>query len=526
MPNRSSSVVRTLVVCSVLVLGAACRGGGGERDAGTRPGRDAGASGDAARPDAGPAAEANIREVLDCGDPVPVGGMATPGELELHQIDTAEFPDALCNDGTAAVLYYRPYRGEANRNKWAITLRGGGACQDAETCAARWCSCSATDARPCEFTELRTNFTLDNMSGGGRRGNPGGGIHRRAAGVDNPIADFNHVQLMYCSSDEWTGRLRGLPLTTTHPRTGEEVTYVAHFLGALILEADLATLRQDGVPALVYTLDGGRQAMPDLDEAETVLLAGDSAGGTGVIMQLDAVAERLRETHVGGAGPEIRGLIDAVVGPSLERLDWSGFVGAASGIDTYEEAMRSMSGQVTSANQALDQSCVAYHARMGNTELCFDKTHVLYNHLTTPFFVRMALFDSLISRTYSDLQLADPDLGPFESVPVDGLPVEVPLNFATVLARELTRLPTLQTSAEERDAIDVAPGAFGPACFDHDTIHVDEEVYDTTIVDPMAPAGSSPRSLFDVLGPWLAGGPGRALVTTDPMRRDTVCGSR
>ena len=465
---------------------------------------------DAARVDAGPSPAADIASVLDCGDPLGVVGATAAGELQLHQMDPSRFPDALCNDGTPAVLYYRPSRGDSsNRTRWAITLRGGGSCSSAETCAARWCSCSA--ARPCDHTEIQTNFTLDNMSGGGRRGNPGGGIHSRDAAHDNPIADYNQVQLVYCSSDEWAGVARSVSLTTTHPRRGDEVTYVAHFLGHEILFSDLALLRQDGAPALLYTADGGSTAMPDLDEATEVLIAGDSGGGSGTIHNIDEIAALLRTHHVGAGTPTVQALIDAIVGPELARLDWSMTLGASMGIDSYEEAMSSM--QARSWPLSYEASCLAHHEPLGTTSHCLDASHLVRHHVTTPFFVRMALLDGLISGIYEDVGLADPELGPFRRTPAG-----VPLVFAQVLQRELAAFPSLPSTAEEGAAMTVAPGVFAPACANHDTIHEDSEVWGVTI-DP----GTGPLHLFDVLEPWRRGRTPTSALTMDPMRRDTVC---
>jgi hypothetical protein len=465
---------------------------------------------DAPGPDAGPSAAADIATVLDCGEPLGVVGTAAPGELQLHSMDTTRFPDALCNDGTAAILYYRPYRGgPENRTRWAITLRGGGSCSGPESCAARWCSCSA--ARPCDHTDVRTNFTLDNMSGGGRRGNPGNGIHSRDAAHDNPIADYNQVQLVYCSSDMWAGTARSVRMTTTHPRRGDEVTFVAHFLGHEILFSDLALLRHDGAPALVYTADGGTTSMPDLDEATEVLIAGDSGGGAGTIHNVDEIAELLRTHHVGPGTPRVQALVDAIVGPEWSRLDWSMSLGASMGLDTYEEVMSSM--QARSWPVSSDASCLAYHAPLGTTSHCLDTSHVVRHHVTTPFFVRMALLDGLISSTYADAGLADPDLGPFTTTPAG-----VPLVFARVLQRELDAFDQLPSTAEEGASITVAPGVFAPACSNHDTIHEDSEVWGVTI-DP----GTGPLHLFEVLEPWRRGGTPTEAITTDAMRRDTVC---
>lgn len=136
------------------------------------------------------------------------------------------------------------------------------------------------------------------------------------------------------------------------------------------------------------------------------------------------------------------------------------------------------------------------------------------HHLTTPFFVRMALFDSLISTNYEEAGVADPELGPFVRN-ANG----VPTVFAVVLQRELAAFPELPDTAEEGAAMATAPGVFAPACPDHDTIHQDTEVYGVSI----DPTGSHPYTLFDVFQSWRAGGDASAVLTTDPQRADTVC---
>ncbi len=478
------------------------------------PMRDAGTD----LPDAAAPAEANIEQALDCGEPIRVHGTGQAGELQLQEIDNTIFPDALCNDGTPAVVRFRPYRGEANRNRWVISLRGGGSCGGAESCAARWCSCSGVGADRCPFTDNETNFTLDNMSGGGSRSEDTGGIMRRDGGP-NPMQDFNQVELVYCSSDTWIGRSRGVTFTTTHPITGEEVSYTMHFLGASILEAGFSTLRQDGADALRYTLDGGSVPMPDLDEATQVLIAGDSAGGAGVIQNLDRLNELLQENHVGGDGPEVVGLIDAVTGPEYARLDWSASAGAEQGVDTYEEAIAVIGADPVRGSFDREDSCVRYHMERDPSSVnqCYDETHILRHHITTPFFVRMALLDSLISSGYEDLGLADPELGPFVSEEV-APGVRLPIVFGRVLQRELTELPNLLSTAEERDEMTRAPGVFAPACSDHDTIHQDDEVYGVTVEHE-----GVPMHLLEVLGNWQLGGDPSALLTMDPMRADTVC---
>jgi hypothetical protein len=334
---------------------------------------------------------------------------------------------------------------------------------------------------------------MENMNADDRASLAGSGITLRGDPQrPNPIGGYNQVRVIYCSSDTWNGTRRAVPLDAVHPRTGAAVRYSIHFLGARILDAAIGTLRGDGVAR-----PGG---MPDLDEAVEVVLSGDSGGGAGVINNLDRVAALL-------PGAEVRGLIDAIVGPDLSRLDFAGSLPAAEGLDSYQKYVAYLKA-VPDANQGalVDASCAGRHA--GDDAVCSDLSHVVRHHVTTPFFVRMALLDSLISSGHVEAMFSDPELGVL-TVPV----------FGRILQRELAGFPMLPQTAEEGGLMAVAPGVFAPACFKHDTLHDNEEVYGVTI----APAGS-PLSLFDVLEPWLHGGAGPTAVLTQSMtREDTVC---
>jgi hypothetical protein len=217
---------------------------------------------------------------------------------------------------------------------------------------------------------------------------------------------------------------------------------------------------------------------------------------------------------VGGGAPRVVGLIDAIVAPAWERLDFSHTDAAAMGYDTYAKTMDGLATTVINRDAVGDQSCVAYHTPLGTTSWCNDESHVVRHHITTPFFVRMALLDNLISGNYEDSKLEDPELGPFVRNAMG-----VPVVFATVLQRELAAFPDMRNTAEEKEAMTVNPGVFAPACANHDTIHENTEVFGVTITPP----GGSPLLLFDVFEAWRSGGSPTAVTTTDPMRHDTVC---
>lgn len=476
--------------------------------------------GDRVAPDADPSAP-NIRTALDCGRGM---GGSGPGPnnaeaMQRYQVDTAAFPDAICNDGSPAAIYFRPYRGEANRNRWVINLRGGGGCGTGQACAARWCGCTGMRVCPSTPETTYTNFDRGNMVSEGPASQLASGIFLRGdATRPNPIGDYNQVRVVYCSSDGWAGTRRASPLTAVHPVTGAPVAYTIHFLGARIFDAVVATLRQDGGRVPAYTLGGAGASLPDLDDAAEVILAGDSAGGSGVINNLDRFTAMLRARNTacpaGGACPlVVRGLIDASVGPDQSRLTLSptGQLGMA-GATSYAQYIAAYgANRFATSGAQVDESCRAWHAaNMPGTETtCADENHVVRHHLATPFFVRMALRDALISSNYHDAGWVDPTLGPFDAMAVV---------FARVLQPELSAFPTLGSSTEERMIVTTPPGVFAPLCTNHDTINDDSEVYGVTVT----PTGGRASRLFDAFEAWRTGA-GTASVLSDPRVNATVC---
>lgn len=91
---------------------------------------------------------------------------------------------------------------------------------------------------------------------------------------DNPyLWNANHIYIPYCSSDSWTGQLDA-GMANSSQRSAS-----FSFLGSKILEQVIESLYED---------------LPrdySLYDARSILLAGDSAGATGVILNLDRVNE-------------------------------------------------------------------------------------------------------------------------------------------------------------------------------------------------------------------------------------------
>lgn len=521
----------SLVFLLAAVLPAACGSdGGGNSVADTVPSGDTAAADATTSPDGGDDADTSVEavpligEALPCGTLAEVGGLPAGADLVRVPLDTAAFPDALCNDGSTPQMYVRRYEGEENRGKWLIQLKGGGTCGSARACAQRWCS-------------VLTLFGMTQMVGDirdpPRAGIGGKGILERRD--DNPWGKFNQVFVNYCSSDSWSGTARDAVLATqlpcepgsacpdgtTCPGTGDDagvcaaspVQYRIHFLGRRIVDAVFATLRRDGVGALA----GGGQELPDLDDADYVVFAGSSGGGAGVTANLDRVAGLLREKNTacqgGGACPlVVEGYIDSIFVPSYEGLDYSATEPCTKGgACSFEAILRLAQEAGPSAlwHAEGDESCASWHAaRDGEGWRCEEDAHVISHHLTTPFFLRMGLADQLLGPTFMGFGFAT----------ADGEPIDTILEFAAVLHPQLEWFSMWADEAEEAAPGARAPGVFAPACAKHETVQSDGAVYETTI-----DFQGVPRRFFDVWSLWKAGTSPLPVVLVADSPADSTC---
>ena len=85
-----------------------------------------------------------------------------PEAMKGYFIDTERYPMAVCNDGSAPILYYRPGIDEG-RDKWIIWFKGGQGCQDEASCLQRWetdrplmTTCSGEDCEDFAIAEENT----------------------------------------------------------------------------------------------------------------------------------------------------------------------------------------------------------------------------------------------------------------------------------------------------------------------------------------------------------------------------------
>src|SRR5580765_6151848 len=107
--------------------------------------------------------------------------------LQKFKVRDAGHRQAVCNDGSPAVYYFRPGSG-TGANRWVIFLAGGGFCFSVETC------------------DLRSMFTPQLMTSSNTPATVQVNGLLSESRVQNPdFYNANHVAILYCSSDLWSG---------------------------------------------------------------------------------------------------------------------------------------------------------------------------------------------------------------------------------------------------------------------------------------------------------------------------------
>lgn len=209
-----------------------------------------------------------------------------PTSFTKHLLDLGTYPDARCNDGTAAGYY--PVSGSGSGSAvdaktWVVFLEGGSWCASDAECASRPANLSSSGAWA---TSIAPSGILS------------------ADISQNPhFSSFNRVDVPYCSSDVFSG-------DEASPAAGK-----FQFRGRAVIDAvvgDLKVTYGFGAPG------------------STVLLAGASAGGVAVLVTADriaaalpgvkvvALADRLSPRRRSAHGPEHLGAI-----PNRARvLEW------------------------------------------------------------------------------------------------------------------------------------------------------------------------------------------------------------
>jgi hypothetical protein len=174
---------------------------------------------------------------------------------QLVVLSKSAYPQAVCNDGTAGAYVLIPGAGAA-ANRWIISLQGGGECFDQPTCATR--------AATMPTLVSTSSFQANPSSAFGQ-----GGLLGNTPGNNPDFYDASIVQVLYCSSDDWSGA----KASATAYNPNDPTTW--NFEGRAILDSVLADLK----------------ASHNFSSATEVMFTGQSAGGVGVFANTNPVAK-------------------------------------------------------------------------------------------------------------------------------------------------------------------------------------------------------------------------------------------
>ncbi|KAH8862655.1 Palmitoleoyl-protein carboxylesterase NOTUM [Schistosoma japonicum] len=308
-------------------------------------------------------------------------------QYQLHRLYLLNNHGAKCNDGSFAGYYYRPAKYPSVGN-WIIFLEGGWYCFDEETCVLRESNA---------FSLFSSKFWPKTRSLGG--------ILSSDSNANPNYHEFHSVFIPYCSSDLWTGKMAN--------RSGD-----FYFHGSRILAAVI-----DDLP------------WHNAAYAEKVIFAGSSAGGIGVLMNVDRLAHRLFNRI--GHPVLVSGIIDSSWFIHIPAYQESKCINAFE-CPPEEGIHRGMKLW----NPRIPKSCRKAYPKEQKWK-CY-LAPFMYPHLRTPVYIVQSLFDE------AQMQMS--------KVPLLTGGTYSKWSYIQNLGKEVAR--SLQS----------AGGVFAPSCLDHEIL--------------------------------------------------------
>ncbi|XP_056389900.1 palmitoleoyl-protein carboxylesterase notum2-like [Hyla sarda] len=290
-----------------------------------------------------------------------------------------------CNDGTTAGYYIRESKAS---KRWIIFLEGGWCCYSKETCDVRY----KNTRRLMSSTDWPKS--------------------RRGTGILSPRQDenphwwnLNAVFVPYCSSDVWSGNI-----------SQSRNDYA--FMGSAIIQEVIRELVPKGIK-----------------QAKSVILAGSSAGGTGVLINIDRVASLVEEMTADTV--QVRGLVDS--GWFLESKHGKSdcMDGASCALtDAIKKGLKLWNG-------ALPEKCRQQYKKEDEWQCFYGPKS--YTSMKTPIFVVQWLYD------------------------VEQLRIEnIQPDFQFMTANQWNNIQSI--GRELKKSLREVPAVFAPACFSHTLI--------------------------------------------------------
>jgi hypothetical protein len=378
--------------------------------------------------------QSNFREVTAAG------GAGTFYARRVPKCD-ADGTDTSCNsnfvkslDGTRAFYHVDP---APDSNRWVIFFDGGGSCGEMAGVNAAQACYEDDPSRPFRGYEAHVGDALE-MTTSHPHGNAPVVNRKTGTGIlspdaANPFSTWNRVWVNKSSFD----RFMGNGTDNTQPFGGDDIELYFH--GRRIVKSMLKDLNRSNGVIMV-----GGETVPDLSEADSVLFAGESGGGGGLIHNaeyLQAEVEAISwDTKVNFA-PSSRmiswleteaafaGLGDlwddvysgtttvhknaAAGGPNTVAVTYSNAAFRPGG--AVRDLIASWGDPASTTYPFLDASCTAHHG--SGDWRCFDEGHVALYHADETMFFYESLLDGVHAGSGSPVFWME--TGDFGAGPID-----------------------------------------------------------------------------------------------------------
>jgi len=262
-------------------------------------------------------------------------------QMTLHKFHGQNTPK--CMDGTAASFYF--LQREESRD-WVIYLPGGSFCTDKESCSHRLLS--------------QPELTSSRYFGQCKEGM---GILSTSE-MDNPfLHKSNMVFIPYCSSDLWSGTAKNVDLIENKK---------LNFMGSKILQHTIRVLARKF----------------NLLQANQVFVAGSSAGGLGVLLNVDRIQRYLKSEQ---SGAIVKGIADSAWYLPPERTDEKdcSSSGRCSMVEMIKKGLNLWRSRV---NEACETDQKQLIGRDGVWKCFLSPVASLYNEV--PSFIIQSIFDT------------------------------------------------------------------------------------------------------------------------------------
>uniref|UniRef100_A0A8C9TAT2 Notum pectinacetylesterase 2 n=1 Tax=Scleropages formosus TaxID=113540 RepID=A0A8C9TAT2_SCLFO len=272
------------------------------------------------------APESETQPVTSASEPKSGASNQKPSDdMKLHFLKNTQ---VTCNDGTAAGYYLKEFKGS---KRWLIFLEGGWCCYNKETC----------DSRYKNIPRLMSSSEWPQT--------------RKGTGILSSQLEEN--------PHWWNTNIVAWMHIVICP---EYLTAEYAFMGSLIIREVIKDLVLKGIK-----------------QAKVIMLAGTSAGGTGVLLNIEKVSAQLEQL---GAEAQVRGLVDSgwfLESKQQKATECPDSV-SCTPTDAIKKGLRLWNGMIP-------EKCRQQYKK-GEEWQCFFG-HKLYASLSPPLFVVQWLFD-------------------------------------------------------------------------------------------------------------------------------------